>query len=147
MARKETWNKKENEKKKQKRRKDKEQKREERKANAVTGKSLEDMMAYVDENGNISSTPPDVRKRINIKQEDIEIGVPKHVPAEIVRKGIVTFFNETKGYGFIKDQSTQESIFVHVNQLAAPLKESNQVTFEVESGHKGLNAVNVRVVK
>ncbi|MDL5044925.1 hypothetical protein QQ054_02570 [Oscillatoria amoena NRMC-F 0135] len=63
MARsKETQGKKENDKKKQKKRKEKEEKREERKANYKKGKSLEEMMAYVDENGNISNTPPDPKK-------------------------------------------------------------------------------------
>ncbi len=144
---KETWNKKENEKKRQKKRLDKIQKKEDRKASAGSGKSFEDMMAYVDENGNISSTPPDPLKKIKVNQDDIEIGVPKREPMETIRKGIVTFFNDAKGYGFIKDQSTNESIFVHVNQLQAPVKENNRVTFEVEHGQKGLNAVNVKVVK
>ncbi len=143
----ETWNKKENEKKRQKKKQDKAQKKEERKANATTGKSLEEMMAYVDENGNISLTPPDPRKKINVKQENIEIGVRKHEPVDVIRKGVVTFFNEAKGYGFIKDEVTQESVFIHANQLSAPIKENNKVTFEVEHGPKGLNAVNVTLVK
>ncbi len=143
----ETWNKKENEKKRQKKKQDKAQKKEERKANTTTGKSLEEMMAYVDENGNISLTPPDPRKKINIKQENIEIGVRKHEPVDVIRKGVVTFFNDAKGYGFIKDEVTQESVFIHANQLSAPIKENNKVTFEVEHGPKGLNAVNVTLIK
>jgi len=71
----ETWNKKEREKQKQKIRKEKMERREERKGNAKKGKSLEEMMAYVDENGNISSTPPDPRRKKEIKAVDIEIGV------------------------------------------------------------------------
>src|SRR5688572_4438238 len=117
----ETFNKKENEKKRAKKKQDKEQKKEERKANAAKGQSLDDMMAYVDENGNISSTPPDpTKKKKVINQEDIQIGVPKQedlAPVDTVRKGTVTFFNDSKGYGFIKDHETQESIFVHVNGL------------------------------
>ena len=74
-----TWNKKENEKKRQKKREDKEQKKIKRKANAV-GSSFDDMIAYVDENGNLSSTPPDLTKREKIKAENIEIGVPKREP-------------------------------------------------------------------
>jgi len=144
----ETWNKKETEKKKQKKRKDKEQKKEERKANAKDGSNLEDMLAYVDENGNISSTPPDPTKKQKIREEDIQIGVPKQetVKMDIVRTGIVTFFNDSKGYGFIKDQETQESVFVHVNGLIDPIKENNKVNFEVEMGHKGPNAVKVKLV-
>ena len=143
----ETFSKKENEKKRIKKNKDKEEKREERKANAKKGQSLEDMMAYIDENGNISATPPDPRRRIVIKQEDIRIGVPKQEdidPADLIRKGTVTFFNHDKGYGFIKDLQTQESIFVHINSLSAPIKENDKVTFEVEMGHRGSSAINVK---
>ncbi len=144
----ETFNKKENEKKKQKKRQDKEEKREERKANANKGQSLDSMLAYVDEFGNFSSTPPDPKQKVEISLEDIRIGVPKQedIPAETLRTGTVTFFNESKGYGFIKDQHSQESIFVHVNGLVEPIKENNLVTFEVESTPKGLTAVNVKKV-
>jgi cold shock CspA family protein len=145
----ETFNKKENEKKRLQKKKDKAEKKAERQANSKKGKSLEEMLAYVDENGNISATPPDPRNRKTIKAEDIRIGVQKQEdidPAEITRKGTVTFFNESKGYGFIKDQHTQESIFVHINELTTPLKENDKVTFEVRMGHKGLNAVAVKKV-
>jgi cold shock CspA family protein len=144
----ETWNKKETEKKRQQKKKEKEQKKEERRASAKEGSSLDDMMAYVDENGNISSTPPDPSKKRKINEADIAIGVPKQeaVQAEVVRKGTVTFFNDSKGYGFIKDQETQESIFVHLNGLIDKIKENNRVTFEVEMGQKGPNAVKVKVV-
>lgn len=144
----ETWNKKEREKKKQQNKKEKEERKQERKDNAKEGKSLDDMMAYVDENGNISATPPDPRRRVSIKLEDIEIGVPKQEPInpeDLIRKGTVTFFNDAKGYGFIKDQETQESIFVHVNSVNQPIKEHSKVIFEVEMGPKGPNAVNVKL--
>ncbi|MES1219034.1 MAG: cold shock domain-containing protein, partial [Bacteroidota bacterium] len=78
----ETWNKKEREKKKQKERKEKEERKQERKEQAKDGKSFDDMLAYVDENGQISSTPPDPRRKTNIKLEDIEIGVPKQRPMD-----------------------------------------------------------------
>jgi cold shock CspA family protein len=146
----ETWNKKEREKKKQQEKREKAEKKQERKDNAKKGQSLDDMMAYLDENGNLSSKPPDPRKKINIKLEDIEIGVPKHVPInpeDLIRKGIVTFFNDAKGYGFIKDMETQESVFVHINSLTEEIREHNKVTFEIEMGPKGSNAVNVKLVK
>jgi cold shock CspA family protein len=142
-----TWNKKEREKKKQQEKKLKEERRLERKENTSKGKGLEDMMAYLDENGNLSSTPPDPRRKIVVRQEDIEIGVPKQReadPAELIRKGVVTFFNTAKGFGFIKDQQTGESIFVHINSMMEEINEGNQVAFEVEKGPRGLNAVNVR---
>jgi cold shock CspA family protein len=143
----ETFNKKEKEKKKIRQRLDKAEKMEERKANAKKGKSLDEMMAYIDENGNISSTPPDPKKKKIFKQEDMQIGVPKPMeagPGEAIRSGVVSFFNDTKGFGFIKDLQTQDSIFVHINQLSEPIRENDKVTFEVERGFKGLNAVNVK---
>lgn len=146
----ETWNKKETAKKKEKKRKDKEKKRDERKSNVKDGKSMDDMIAYVDEHGNITSTPPDPSKREKIKSEDIVIGVPKRDDTEIlnpIREGIVTFFNDSKGYGFIKDLQTQESVFVHINSLIDPIAKDNKVTFEVESTMKGKNAFAVKLIK
>lgn len=145
----ETWNKKEREKKKQQEKKEKAERKQERRENSKSGKSLDDMLAYLDENGNLSSKPPDPGKKIIINVEDIEIGVRKQEPVnpeDLIRKGIVTFFNDAKGYGFIKDMETQESVFVHINSLSAPIKEQNKVTFEVEMGPKGANAVNVKLV-
>jgi cold shock CspA family protein len=145
----ETYNKKETEKNKQKKKKEKEERKEERKANAKSGGNWEDMMAYVDENGNISSTPPDPLKKRIIKEEDIEIGVPKqsNIKVDPIRQGRVTFFNDSKGYGFIKDVESQDSIFVHINATIDQIKEGDKVSFEVEMGPKGPNAVRVKVVK
>ena len=145
----ETFSKKENEKKKQKKRKDKAEKKEERKANSSKGQSLDAMIAYVDENGNFSSTPPDPKQRKEINLEDIQVNVAKQedIVQDTVRTGIVSFFNESKGYGFIKDQQTQESVFVHVNGLTEAIKENNKVTFEVEQTPKGLSAINVKLSK
>lgn len=145
----ETFNKKEKEKKRLKKKQDKEQKKEERKANSDKGKSIDEMFAYVDDEGNISSTPPDPKKKNVIKSEDIEIGISRQAaldPADLIRKGTVTFFNESKGYGFIKDLESQDSIFVHVNGLEDEVKEGDKVSFETEKGQKGLNAVRVKLV-
>ncbi|HEY4147638.1 MAG TPA: cold shock domain-containing protein [Chitinophagaceae bacterium] len=60
-----------------------------------------------------------------------------------MRKGVVTFFNDDKGFGFINDLETQERVFVHVNQLSMRIKENDKVTFEIERGGKGPSAVNV----
>ncbi len=146
----ETWNKKEREKKRQQNKKDKAEKKLERKESNKNNNDPESMYAYLDENGNLSSRPPDPRKRIVINIEDIEIGVPKHEPAnpeDLIRKGIVTFFNNSKGYGFIKDQETQESVFVHVHALTEAINENSKVAFEIEKGPKGSNAINVKVLK
>jgi cold shock CspA family protein len=144
----ETFSKKEREKKRLKKKQDKDEKKAERKANSVGGKSLEDMMAYIDENGNISSMPPDPKKKKEIKAEDILIDGAKmpEEPEEIVRRGRVSFFNETKGYGFIKDDKTKEGIFVHINVLKAPLKENELVTFETARDEKGIHAIAVTVI-
>ena len=144
----ETWNKKEREKKKRQNRKEKLERKQERKENHQSGKTLDDMLVYIDENGNFSETPPDPRKKIRINAEDIHIGVPKQEdanPADLIRNGTITFFNEAKGFGFIRDNETQESIFVHVNGLIDPVEEKSKVIFEVEMGPKGANAINVKL--
>lgn len=143
----ETWNKKEREKQKQKDKKDKAEKKQARKDGATGSKSLNDMMAYVDENGNITDTPPDPSKRRMVNIEDIVIGVPKQLPpdpSEQFRTGVVTFFNGAKGYGFIRDLKTQESIFVHINAVIDPITENSKVSFEIEMGPKGPSAVKVK---
>ena len=143
----ESWNKKDREQRKQKAKKEKFEKMQERKEKDKKG--YDDMIAYHDENGNLSATPPDPRKKVEIKLEDIQIGVPEYVPptqAELTRTGKVTFFNNAKGFGFIKDQVSQESIFVHANNLSVPIKENDKVTFEVEPGQRGPMAVNVKLV-
>jgi cold shock CspA family protein len=144
----ESFGKREVKSKKDKKRKDKEQKRQERKGNSRDGNNLNDMIAYVDENGKISSTPPDLSVRTKIKAEDIEVSVPKQKNAEprnTIHTGIVSFYNDSKGFGFIKDLYDQQSIFFHVNDLLEQVKENNKVAFEVESGHKGPKAVNVKL--
>jgi cold shock CspA family protein len=144
-----THQKREKEKQRIRQREDKAEKMQERKANAQKGKSLDDMLAYVDENGNLSATPPDPRKKKIINHEEVQIGVPKQEHTEATneeRTGIVTFFNSSKGFGFVKDEQTGESAFVHINQLSGPLKEYDKVTYTVEKGFKGLNAINVKKI-
>ena len=144
----ETFGKKDNEKKRAKKKTEKEERKVERQANAKSGQPLEEMFAYVDENGNITSTPPDPAKKRIIKDEDIRIGVARRTDddnEDPVRTGSVSFFNDSKGYGFIRDAQTQESIFVHANGLAGgPIKEGDKVSFEVEMGQKGPTAVRVK---
>ncbi|MEA4983259.1 MAG: cold shock domain-containing protein [Paludibacter sp.] len=140
-----SFNKKENEQKRLKKRKDKLQKKEERKLNAGEG-GLDSMIAYVDENGNLSNTPPDPTKKQKVDASTIEIGVARReeeaVPA--VRSGRIDYFDDSKGFGFIKETGTQEKFFVHVKGLLQEVKEGDMVTFELERGMKGMNAVRVK---
>jgi cold shock protein len=61
-------------------------------------------------------------------------------------KGTVKFFNESKGFGFIKDAESGKEYFVHVSGLNDEIKENDEVTFDLQEGKKGLNAVNVKLV-
>lgn len=146
MARsKETFSKKELEKKKLQKRKEKAARKEERKE--AGKRSFEDMIAYMDEDGNIVATPPDpTKKKKEMKVKDIVIGARNSGDSEAedpVRTGKVTFFNDSKGYGFIRDIETGDSVFVHVNGLIDEINESDKVTFETERGPKGMTAVKV----
>jgi cold shock protein len=64
-----------------------------------------------------------------------------------MKNGVVKFFNETKGFGFIKVDGTDQDIFVHVSGLKEEIKQDDRVTFEIQEGKKGLNAVNVRMAQ
>jgi cold shock CspA family protein len=145
----ESFNKKEVRNKKAKKRKEKEKKRQAKKDENTKGNSLDDMIAYVDENGNIVDTPPDPDEKTEVNAEDIQVSVPpdEHVEMDPIRKGTVNFFNDSKGFGFIVDSETKESVFVHVNNTLEPIKEGNYVSFEVEPGPKGPVAVKVQVVR
>jgi cold shock CspA family protein len=143
----ETYNKRDLEKKRLKKRLDKQQKLADRKANSQGG-DLDNMIAYVDENGHITDTPPDPANRKKIDAGSIEIGVPKRevVESPSIRKGRVEFFNHSKGFGFIKEVDSQEKFFVHINNLIDEIKEGDMVTFELERGFKGMSAVRVKKV-
>lgn len=145
----ESFNKKEVRNKKEKKRKEKAKKREAKRDEKKN--SLDDMIAYVDEFGNITDTPPDPDKKEKIKAEDVEIGAANRNDAdneeEAVRTGIITYFNDAKGFGFIKDSQTKQDVFVHINNSQDELKEGNKVSYEVEMGAKGPAAFNVKIEK
>jgi cold shock CspA family protein len=146
----EAFNKKEFEKKKLQKRNEKEKRKEERKAKSKDGKSLDEMMAYVDENGNLTSTPPDPTKKKVINTEDIVIGSRNSGSSSTespVRTGKITSFNTAKGFGFIKDSESGDNVFVHISGLSGPVQENDKVMFEVERGPKGFSAVRVKIVK
>ncbi|MCP4520656.1 MAG: cold shock domain-containing protein [Cytophagales bacterium] len=143
-----TFNKKEREKKKQQKKKAKAEKRAEKKDKGTSG-NLDDMMAYLDEYGNIVDTPPEVVEKEEIDAESIEIGIPKQTQEEesAEKTGVVAFFNEGKGYGFINENNTKEQFFVHFSNLEEPVVDGDAVQFEIEKNERGFAAVKVKKVK
>lgn len=142
MAKPQTFSKKENEKKKQARRIEKQNRKEERKLSGKVN-SFDDMIAYVDENGRITSTPPEMnRKREEVNQAEIPVSTPKQ-EAPVVRKGRVEHFNVAKGYGFIKDLTGTDKYFFHVHNVLDDIVENDIVTFDLERGKRGLNAIHI----
>lgn|SRR5690554_2513596 len=136
-----SFSKKENNKKKNKKLQDKKLRREDRKSNNNKGKSLEDMIVYVDINGNFTSVPPhlqnkeeDLAKAKKIKETTDSAGT--------VSTGMVTYTNE-KGYGFITEDSTGENIFFHQGQLSQPINKHEKVSFDKETTAKGIRAINI----
>lgn len=141
---KETFNKKAKQQQKVKKRNDKLVKREERKANSNKGKSLDDMIAYVDEDGNITNTPPDPRNRKVVNAEDIIIQIPEGNIRNTTRTGVLEFYNTEKGYGFIIDKKSREKFFVHNSNMLEPLAITDKVMFDTEKSMKGATAINVK---
>ena len=145
----EYFSKRDREKKKQQARKEKEEKKRERKENARVGNSFSDMIAYVDENGNLTSTPQDPSRRREVNIEDIQISSPKaedRNSADQFEAGVVTYYNDEKGYGFIRDSKTKQSVFVHHKQLSGPVGINDKVQFLIVKGMKGPEAIEVSVV-
>lgn len=146
----ETFGKKEKEKQRAKKKQEKRDRKDARNSDMEKSSNFEDMIAYVDEFGNITSTPPDPSKKQVIDAESIDIGVPKAkalTEEDSFRKGKVSFFNSSKGYGFIKDEQTQESIFVHMSGCIDEIKENDKVTFQTEKTPKGISAIEVKLLK
>jgi cold shock CspA family protein len=140
----ETFGKKEREKKRLKKKKDKLLRKEERKASGQ-----ENEFIYVDEFGQLTDTPMDPTKKIKVDASSIEIGIPKKEDREEedpTKQGKVSFFDTSKGFGFIIDSVSQEKHFVHVSGLIDQIAENDKVTFELERGLKGMNAVRVKKI-
>ena len=140
-----TFNKTEKEKLRRKKREDKKKKKEARRAEAKDNpQGIQ--FAYVDHYGNLTDTPPDPSMKIKVDAKSIELGIPKKVEEifDPIRNGKVSFFDSSKGFGFILDTETQEKYFTHVSGLIDEIAENDKVTFELEKGMKGLNAVRVK---
>lgn len=141
-----TFGKKALQQKKAKKKQDKLERKEERKSNNDKGKSLEDMTVYLDEYGNLTDVPPDQQKRKKVNLEDIQLGAAPILEQKEFT-GVVSLFFPDKAYGFITEDNSRESIFVHSNKMMEPIVEKDKVVFEKEKTPKGFSAVNVRKVK
>jgi cold shock CspA family protein len=140
-----SFNKKELEKKKQTKKLEKQKRKEERKSSGPS-KSFDDMIAYVDENGSISSTPPDPNKKQKVEAENIAVSTPKKGEVEpTVLNGRVEHFNKEKGYGFIKDINGTEKYFFNIVNAPNSIAEGDIISFELEYGLRGMNAVRITI--
>ena len=140
MAKRITSGKREREKIKQTKRLDKQRKREERQSSG--SRNFEEMLAYVDENGVLHTTPPEVGEREEIDASQIEVS---EIEEEEPMSGRVEYFTASKGYGFIKDAAGSEKYFFHITNAPAGIAEGDRVTFELERGTRGMNAVRVAI--
>ncbi|KEY19304.1 cold shock domain-containing protein [Kaistella antarctica] len=141
-----SFTKKENIKKKLQKKKEKAMRREERKEINDKGKELDDMIMYVDANGQLTSTPPDRSNDEGVDLSNIQLGAAPIEAEEIIKRGTVTFFNE-KGYGFITEEKSKENIFFHSNNCTELVKKGNRVSFEIEKSPKGFSAFDIKVIK
>lgn len=142
-----TFHKKELEKKRAQKKKEKQKRKEERKANGGSG-SLDDMIAYVDENGVITSELPEPGSKKEIDAENIVVSTPKKQEEEdIILKGRVEHFLKSKGYGFIKDNESNEKYFFHITDAFPEIDEGAVVTYELAKGARGLNAIKIEHLK
>jgi cold shock CspA family protein len=145
MARSNSFNKRELEKKKEQKRKEKQKRKEDRKSDSSTG-SFEDMIAYVDENGLISSTPPDPDNKQEVDLENIAVSTPKkEMMEDILLNGRIEHFKSDMGYGFIKDTDSTEKYFFHISNAPDGIAEGDLVFFELEKGQRGMNAVRIKL--
>lgn len=137
-----SFSKKENSKKKIKKQQDKVSRREDRKANNNKGKSLDDMIVYVDINGNFTSVPPHLQVKnddlVNKRNANRRMANDK----DAIYTGIVTYFSE-KGYGFITEDVTNENVFFHYAQLNQEVNKHDKVSFKKESTPKGSRAIDI----
>ena len=113
-------------------------------------KWFNDATVYCD--GKPLCTVGSTKEKLKVDIESIEVSVPKtlesdRVAINPVRTGTVSFFDTSKGFGFIVDGENQEKYFCHVSGLIDEITEGNRVSFELEKGMKGMNAVKVTIVK
>lgn len=143
MAKRITTGKRDREKLKEQKRKEKQQRKEERQS---TGKaSFEDMIAYTDENGQLHATSPE-KPKTEIDVSEILISIPKQENTIIEPlNGYIEYFNAQKGYGFIKQTGSNEKYFFHISSAPSEIAEGDKVTFELERGLRGMNAIQISI--
>lgn len=145
----ESLGKKEVKNRKEKKRKEKEQKRAKKKSEGKTS-SFDDMIAYVDEFGTITSTPPDPDAKTVVLAENIELKITRNTPVTgsgSLRKGTITFFNESKGFGFIREFGSDQRVFFHASNLLDPVRENDIVVFEADKTARGVTAIKVQTFR
>lgn len=145
MSKRITSGKRDREKLKQQKKQEKLKKKEERQSSG--SRSFEDMIAYVDENGMLHSEPPEIKQREAIDASQIAISVPKQEDQgeALPLNGRVEHYNSSKGYGFIKDLGSSEKYFFHVSSAPEEIMEGDIVTFELERGKRGMNAIEIQI--
>ena len=158
MAKRITTGKRDREKLKEQKRQEKQKRKDERKSGGTS--SFEDMIAYVDENGILHTTPQDVKPKTEIDVSQIEISTPKQEEMEILPStGRVEYFTASKGYGFIKESDAITKITEELKQAnsigavdgdaivtAGTADANGKVTFEIERGTRGLAAVRISII-
>lgn len=140
-----TTGKRDREKLKEQKRKEKQQRKDERKSSGTN--SFEDMIAYVDQYGALHSTPQDDKPKEEINAVEIAVSVPKQEEVEITpSNGNVEYFNSSKGFGFVRDTKSGEKYFFHISSAPENITEGDKVTFEIERGTRGMNAVRISII-
>ena len=130
MAKRITTGKRDREKLKEQKRQEKQKRKDERKSGGTS--SFEDMIAYVDENGILHTTPQDVKPKTEIDVSQIEISTPKQEEMEILPS--------------TKDADSGEKYFFHISSAPDTIAEGDKVTFEIERGTRGLAAVRISII-
>ncbi|MAZ72999.1 MAG: DNA-binding protein [Flavobacteriaceae bacterium] len=147
-----SYNKSEKEKKRLQKREEKKKKMEARKLDKEKLDNSGIDLVYVDHMGNLVDTPPDPSEKEEIEAEDIVLGIPKTPEGEKeafdpTRTGSVNYFDHSKGFGFIIDAENNEKYFTHISNCIDEINENDKVTYELEKGQRGMNAVKVTLVK
>ena len=147
MAKSNSFSKREIKKNKRAKRKAKQERREERKLQKAD--TFQEMIAYVDANGVITEERPEPAQFEEVELEDIEVSIPKTVGDEVKGDptGRVDYYNISRGFGFIKEDNSVNKYFFHESNAEYGIEENSVVTYRLERGPKGMNAIDVKLIK